>query len=653
MIFISANLKAQFTHNDYNLVKTTFLRTFDKEIISKYLSSTNNEAVTAALLSISHSEDTSWVSQITGLDFNTYGENIAFTLGQLGECSQSTKFLLDKITELSNSDLQRSCYAALGKTCPSRTIEYLIKRIEKENLSSDGFSLAIANCFMRGMDLNREQIIDFLANEIVSETSPRLNRIEALYAFYRIGPDTTNKNLFADLLRETETESSDELKIYALSCLRKLKRFPTKIELLTSLLKNDSWNIRCEAAKTACYYDFKGQDELHQFLELLSDSNPNVSRQAAISLKELKLPDDLMDVLENSLTGLLHTYNIPINTKGELFITLCELFPEKVFDLIEEFENIVDKKFLLRALTSHENDTNDKYELLIKYLSAQHGEIFLLDFVPAILSLQKHYIDDEKYSALVLSLANSEFPSTISITAEGLDSNFVSVYNSQLQQIILEQTFKYMNNPQYVESIFSLTNLAGRINDSFKQNIEVILKSSQLYSIQKFISKMEGEVLPLKRNTAMFEKFWTNSFNYKMAAVETNKGTFVIKLLPEYAPISVGNFCALINEGFYNNVLFHRVVPNFVIQAGDPSSTGWGGPGYEIISEFSPLHFEEGTVGMASAGKDTEGSQWFVMHNKYPHLDTRYTVFGEIIEGQEIVDKIDQDDIIKTIKLIE
>ena len=150
----------------------------------------------------------------------------------------------------------------------------------------------------------------------------------------------------------------------------------------------------------------------------------------------------------------------------------------------------------------------------------------------------------------------------------------------------------------------------------------------------------------------MFNTIFNEAFNYSEAVITTNKGQFTFEFLPEVAPISVGNFCYLAKKSYFNENSFHRVVPNFVIQTGDSTSTGWGGPGYDIISEFSSYPFETGFVGMASAGKDTEGSQWFVMHNFYPHLNTNYTVFGKIINGQNVVDFIDQDDVVIFVELI-
>jgi cyclophilin family peptidyl-prolyl cis-trans isomerase len=121
--------------------------------------------------------------------------------------------------------------------------------------------------------------------------------------------------------------------------------------------------------------------------------------------------------------------------------------------------------------------------------------------------------------------------------------------------------------------------------------------------------------------------------------------------LPDESPFTCINFATLIRNGFFDGLSFHRVVPNFVIQGGDPRGDGWGGPGYSIRSEFGSEHYDEGTVGVASSGKDTEGCQWFVTHSKTPHLDGRYTIFGNIVSGMEVVNKIQVGDKILKMRL--
>lgn len=133
--------------------------------------------------------------------------------------------------------------------------------------------------------------------------------------------------------------------------------------------------------------------------------------------------------------------------------------------------------------------------------------------------------------------------------------------------------------------------------------------------------------------------------SYKVS-METTRGTIEIDLFPEYAPKTVNNFVFLASEGFYDGVTFHRVISNFMIQGGDPTGSGRGGPGYRFEDEFdgNPLRHETGVLSMANAGPNTNGSQFFITHGPQPHLDNRHTVFGKVTKGQNVVDSIRQGD---------
>jgi cyclophilin family peptidyl-prolyl cis-trans isomerase len=120
------------------------------------------------------------------------------------------------------------------------------------------------------------------------------------------------------------------------------------------------------------------------------------------------------------------------------------------------------------------------------------------------------------------------------------------------------------------------------------------------------------------------------------AVLHTQQGDITLRLLPEVAPQSVNNFVFLAREGFYDGCTFHRVIPGFVAQGGDPTGTGSGGPGYQIPDELSDRPFEAGTVGMANAGPNTNGSQFYLVLAAAPHLTGRYTLFGEIESGMDV-----------------
>jgi cyclophilin family peptidyl-prolyl cis-trans isomerase len=135
------------------------------------------------------------------------------------------------------------------------------------------------------------------------------------------------------------------------------------------------------------------------------------------------------------------------------------------------------------------------------------------------------------------------------------------------------------------------------------------------------------------------------------AYIETDQGMIEIELAVLDAPLTVANFMTLARKGFFNNVPFHRIVPDFVVQGGDPRGDGEGGPGFSIRDELNERPYLRGIVGMALDWKDTGGSQFFITHSPQPHLDARYTVFGHVVAGMEVVDRLAPWDVIKSVRI--
>jgi peptidyl-prolyl cis-trans isomerase B (cyclophilin B) len=137
----------------------------------------------------------------------------------------------------------------------------------------------------------------------------------------------------------------------------------------------------------------------------------------------------------------------------------------------------------------------------------------------------------------------------------------------------------------------------------------------------------------------------------KTATIETSRGTIKVKLHDDLTPKTVENFEKLAKQGFYNGLKFHRVLENFMIQTGCPQGTGTGGPGYKFADEFHPSlkHTGPGVLSMANAGPNTNGSQFFITHVATPWLDGKHSVFGQVTEGQDVVNAIKQGDIMKSV----
>ena len=160
----------------------------------------------------------------------------------------------------------------------------------------------------------------------------------------------------------------------------------------------------------------------------------------------------------------------------------------------------------------------------------------------------------------------------------------------------------------------------------------------------------------------MTKKQWDNAPEMQIdltktykTTIETNKGVIELELYPQHAPKTVNNFVFLARDGFYDGVTFHRVISDFMIQGGDPTGTGRGGPGYTFEDELegNPLKHERGVISMANAGPNTNGSQFFITHSPQPHLNGRHTVFGKVEKGLEVVDAIREGDKMKKVEISE
>jgi len=139
------------------------------------------------------------------------------------------------------------------------------------------------------------------------------------------------------------------------------------------------------------------------------------------------------------------------------------------------------------------------------------------------------------------------------------------------------------------------------------------------------------------------------------ARIQTSRGAISVDLHAQHAPKTVNNFVFLAREGFYDGITFHRVIANFMIQTGDPTGSGRGGPGYRFEDETkgNPARHETGVLSMANAGPNTNGSQFFITHAPQPHLDGKHTVFGKVVEGQDVVNAIRQGDQLTKVEIDE
>lgn len=646
----------QYSKADSDLVKTTFTKKFNRSIIYKYLNSGDSRKIKAALLSIAQSEDTTWVPRITRLNFPKYGKEICFALGELGQCSQSSEYLLERIMDRNNSPvLLHEAFISIGKVGDLNSFNHIAEYYKILN-TSPGISLAMYYYYSRGI-ANKDITSRIIVNEILRNKRPGADNFEAAFALYRTYIPDSIKTLLTDELKtlllpgNINKKYAADAVTYLVGCFRKLYYFPEDYNLFNQLLKCGNYSIKVETAHSLVYCNFKNENELDRYLALLDDVNHNVGRAAASSLKDIKLTDKLKSYMKNDLIARLNKhqpYNINMD---ELFLSYIKLFPGSFADLRNNFGQQISKSCLYDACAELDSSDTALNFLLNNY--GNETDKNRINILQSLISFQNKFSYKKQLAQIIIGAINSNYPPLIATASDGIDSSLIRNNSDTLKSIILLQIEKYKNNPDFQESITSLTGLSKKVDISLYNTVLNQLINADDYAIKRYAYKLAGKSLNnLSKDTKNFNELWQNAFKYKKAEITTSKGKFTIELLPQYAPVTAGNFTYLAERKSFNNNSFHRVVPGFVIQGGDPEETGWGGPGYDIVSEFSPLTYIAGMVGMASAGKDTEGSQWFVTTGNFPHLNGRYTIFAKILNGIKIINLIEQNDKVIRIKLI-
>ena len=268
-----------------------------------------------------------------------------------------------------------------------------------------------------------------------------------------------------------------------------------------------------------------------------------------------------------------------------------------------------------------------------------------------LLKLSNHENPHFRSNAL---LALSEDRNTIDLFKEkGLQDSSALVRKTTMQILreanLLEEEFLNSEDPSMLYEAalgFSTDNEeAKKLAKAAYQK----LKLPQNLEVAMTLSALAGDTLPLLDDYYNVKK---TTKNVSFATIVTSKGNIKIELYQELAPLSVSAFIQLIDQGFYNGLTFHRVVPNFVIQGGCPIGDGLGGPDFLLKTETGLLYYDiPGRVGLASAGSGTEGSQFFITHSPAPHLNGKYTIFAQVITGMEVVDAIREGDKIQKIIL--
>jgi len=456
-----------------------------------------------------------------------------------------------------------------------------------------------------------------------------------------------------------------------LSRAKKLNIESHKFALADLIRKESDPDVRM-----ALYYslrhtkDAKIRDFLMARLDTESDYRSKVNIIRALgSFKYIQVVDKIISFLKDENTHVAKTAaQYLVNHGKSEDASFYKEFSQDITDW-----NV--KTTLLQSVTKHLPHYFDKARNRIR-----------IDAMRAISESQNPYEqaeyltvlgnDIDSYASLKEMALNSSNPLIKNKCAEAMSS---IITNDQISTYLKSGVSKFKRTAaadvqELIEQgdvgvVYTLSNLISEgksgLEEYMKTDDILVVALSKLV-MPKHVETYNAVVKAIKRinpssskttvtPTANKSILWGDFTKYgdkPIATVNTSKGTIRMELFPYQAPLSCYNFIDLANKGFYDNKTFHRVVPNFVIQGGCPRGDGFGSADYTLRSELSQKYYDEaGYVGMASAGMHTESTQFFITHSPTPHLDGKYTIFGKVLQGMEVVHKIQQGDVIQDITI--
>ena len=676
-------------------------RTFGEngELIN-YLYSTDPEVREMALYALANIGDSSVIEKLNLLlagPFDNYPKSkdmkaFAFLLGQIqSESSRElTEFMIKNQTGSDEEQIfiLSEFVETIGKVGNEADVNNLNLLITVNAISDSlilrAASMSVARFALRKIKNNKS--VDLL-NYICNTSKDLIALRNAAYAYWRISDKKLLEINKAEIYNLSESEDA-QTRMWAFNAMGKLQDKLMLTHTLEKLNTEPDWRVKVNMLNSLTNYKLDSiQDLTLQLLnvfameigidnEHVSLTTLNVLGKIFSDLKRSNnkvaknQTEDLKRKFLYSLDSLysLDNKNLSWRLKSELVNSMSLIFKDEIKnDLFRLYNKTNDYKFksgIVKAFSNFENGmvykevrdsiSKDVQRYNIKNPNTSGDMIGSADlaelyraFVEMLTELDDK-VDSENQN--IIRLIYSEFvsskdPVIADLSLTGLKDSLYINYRDETNSVLVFD-FNELEYPKDIDVMFIFIDAMGELkNDKAISLLEKNLNSENydLANVSAIaLEKITGKKYEFtaKPKTDFDWEYMQSLSQKRFITVQSNKGDIKIELLPEVAPFTVMNFLKLSENNFYDNTVFHRVVSNFVIQGGDPTGIGFGGQGYSIRSEFSPLSYETGMVGMASSGKDTEGSQFFITHSATPHLDGRYTIFGKVTDGMDVADEI-------------
>ncbi|MEN8118999.1 MAG: peptidylprolyl isomerase [Bacteroidota bacterium] len=560
----------------------------------------------------------------------------AFAIGQTGHASGAGILYTHILTE-KNDLVKNQMLEAIGKCGDEKSLQSIIDLnagSEDDDFSS-GKAIALARFSIRGIFNNSalNEIIKLMGSKKVSS----IVKYNASIALTRMKLELSVSQLDT-LIAVFKPEKAINTKLNIVLAAGKNKSVKSKNFLISVLNESEDYRLRINALRSLSVFEYKLVNETY-FLALY-DSSVNVAIRASEYFLQNGQNSDTNEYYNHS--NKMNNWRVVANllTAALKYSDDKERFSEAIKNNYLRSQNNYEKAWLLKAL----GGDLSKLEFVKDEVFSSEIPIIRTSGIEALVNMRTHN-QFEQYNKKLIATGNSdledEFATIFKDAILSGDVAMISIASGAIRNPELNLKSEY-------ENIDFLTQAIS--NCELPRQIEAYI---ELQKTIDYINGTETATLPeIQYKKLNWDEITKIKPDQKIEII-TSKGNFMIQLNVEDNPATVAAIIELIKGDFYKNKHIHRVVPNFVIQDGCPRGDGWGSPDFSIKSEFYNSYYEEGSFGMASAGKDTESSQWFVTHSPTPHLDGRYTMFGKVVEGLEVVHKIEVGDEIKNIRLIE
>jgi len=694
LMFVTSQINSQNISSEKSeILELQDKRTFgENDRLIKYLHSSDPEIRRAALYALANIGDSSVIGKLDLFSARDYPSDeelkaAAFLLGQIPceESRNALNFLLDN-----SNDFKEQKYSviseilnAIGKTGNENDLDKISSHILL--YSGQDTALLVPAAMSVGRfalrKIKNEKSVDalkFIVNH--SKDIPALRN--CAFAFWRTGDRTLLEKASEEIYTLAESEDA-QTRMWAYNALGRLKNNLFLMYTLESFNSENDWRVKVNMLNSFTNFELDSIPELTEhlldvFADGISDDNEHVSITAINVLG--KMFSDLKNtkneyaatqsayLKKQFLYSLDSVKNLSWRVRSELANSMSLVFRDEMKDeLLKRFSKSEDYDFksgIISAIVNFNNgnvykEVRDSISKDIMRYNLKNpnteGELIgspelakLYRAFTAMLAALDDKINEEDRNTVRLMFSefvSSKDPVIVDNCLTALKDSMYADYIDETNSVI---AFDYseLTYPKDLDVMLAFIDAMGEMKNTKAVEILENNLSSENYEIGKYSADALKKITGKDYSFTAKPRYNSEGINtdniLKIVNVtlKTNKGDVKIELLPEAAPFTVMNFIKLSENKFYNGTVFHRVVSNFVIQGGDPGGTGYGGPGYSIRSEFSPLTYERGMVGMASSGKDTEGSQFFITHSATPHLDGRYTIFGKVIGGMDVVDEI-------------